>query len=127
MISFGVRLVSNAVAIWVATYLVSGILLDTEHHDTGATVLLFLGVALVFTVINMIIKPLVMLLSLPLLVLTLGIFYFVVNALMLMLTAWLSQQLGWGFEVDGFGTALLGAIIVSLVNMVISALIPDRN
>ncbi len=127
MISFAVRLVSNAVAIGVATYLLAGITLDTDHHDAGVTILLFLAVALVFTVVNMIIKPVVMVLSVPLLILTLGIFYFVVNALMLMLTAWLSQKFGWGFEVDGFGTALLGAIIVSIVNWIIGALVPDRK
>ncbi len=127
MIGFGVRLVSNAVAIWVATYLLAGITLDTAQNDTTATVLLFLAVALVFTVVNLIIKPIVMVLSLPLLILTLGIFYFIVNALMLLLTAWLSQKFGWGFEVDGFGTALVGAIIVSIVNMVLSMLIPERR
>ncbi|QDQ96516.1 phage holin family protein [Tomitella fengzijianii] len=127
MISFGVRLVSNAVAIWVATYLLAGISLDTDQHDTATAVLVFLGVALVFTVVNLIIKPIVMVLSLPLLILTLGIFYFVVNALMLMFTAWLSQEFGWGFEVEGFGTALLGAIVISIVNMILSVLIPDRR
>lgn len=126
MLSFFARLATTAIAIWAAASLISGITVDTNDQGGWATVGVYLLVALVFTLVNMFVKPLVMLLSLPLLILTLGLFYLVVNALMLMLTAWVTQQLGWGLEVSGFWTAVGGAIVISIVNMVLSALIPDR-
>ena len=125
MISFLVRLATTAVAIWAAASWLSGISVDNDGQGTWASVGIYLLVAAVFTLVNVYIKPLVMLLSLPLLILTLGLFYLVVNALMLLLAAWVTQQLGWGLEVDGFWTAVFGAIVIAVVNMVLSALIPN--
>lgn len=127
MFRFLVRLIGNAVAIWVATYFVAGMVLDAGTHDTTDRIILYVAVALIFTVINAIVKPILVVFSLPVLILTLGIFYFVINAFLLLLTAWLSQKFGWGFSIDGFGAALIGSIIVSVVNMVLSALIPERR
>lgn len=93
----------NAAALWVAAQLLSGISVD------GTSTLLL--AALVFGVVNTFIKPLVSLLSLPLTILTLGLFHFVINAALLGLTAWLTP----GFSISGFWAALFGAIIVSLV------------
>ena len=112
------RLLVNAAALWVAVRFVSGISFD------GNPVLL-LAVALVFGVINTIVKPIVTLFSLPAVLLTLGLFLLVINALMLWFTGWLSSQLGLGFHVDGFGSAFLGAIVVSLVAWVLSAFIGE--
>lgn len=126
MISFLARLATTAIAIWAAASWLGGITVDTNGHGGWAAIGIYLLVALVFTLINTFVKPLVTLLSLPLLILTLGLFYLVVNALMLLLTAWVTQQLGWGLEVDGFWTAVGGAIVISIVNMVLSGLIPDR-
>ena len=115
----------NALALAVATGLLSGISL------TGATeadrVLTLALVALVFGVVNAVVRPVVMLLSLPFIVLTLGLLVFVINALMLLLTSWLSQQLGLGFEVDGFFTAVAGAVIVTIATWVLELVLPgDR-
>jgi putative membrane protein len=107
------RLLINAAALWVAVRLVPGISFD------GNPVLL-LVVALVFGVVNTILKPIVTLLSLPAVLLTLGIFLLVINALMLWFTGWLSTSLGLGFHVAGFGAAFLGGIVVSLVAWALS-------
>ena len=70
-------------------------------------------------------RLIVRLISLPLFVLTLGLFTFVVNALMLLLTAWIGDQFDLAFEVDGFWSALLGALIISVVTFLLNVLLPD--
>ena len=124
--SFVIRVVINAVAIWLATVLLSG--LDVVGgDDTGARVLVFLVVALVFGLVNAIVKPIVKLLSLPLYILTLGLFTLVVNALMLMLVGWLSEQTAYGLRVDSFGTAVIGALIISVVSFLLSVVVPGAR
>ncbi len=110
---FVLRLLLNAAALWVALRLVSGITYDGGWVG-------FLGVALVFGVVNAVVKPLLTLFSIPFILLTLGLFIFVVNALALWITSGLSGALGLGFHVSGFGAAFLGALVVSLVNLVMS-------
>jgi putative membrane protein len=120
---FLVRLVIQAIAIWLATYLLSGLTV-TGGDSTGITVLVFLGVALVFSLVNAIVKPVAKLISLPLYLLTLGLFGLVVNALMLMLVGWLSEQTDYGLRVDSFGTAVIGALIIAVANVLMTALVP---
>jgi putative membrane protein len=79
----------------------------------------------IFGVVNAIVRPIVSLLSIPLYILTLGLFFFVVNALMLMLTSWIADQVGVPFEVDGFWTAVFGAIVISLASAAIGMLLPE--
>jgi putative membrane protein len=112
------RLIANAAALWVASYLLAGITYEGSWPG-------MLGVALVFGVVNAFIAPVLKVLSLPVQVLTLGLFTFVINALMLMLTSWLAQSVGIRFAVDGFVAALLGALIVSVVSGVLSVLLVD--
>ncbi|AQA25032.1 hypothetical protein BTZ20_1272 [Rhodococcus sp. MTM3W5.2] len=88
---------------------------------------MILFIAFVFTVINAFIKPLVQLLSLPLLILTLGLFTLVINALMLMLTSWITETTEFGISVDGFWTAVWGALIISIVNFVLTAVVPSAK
>ena len=109
-----VRWAINAIAIWAAIQLVPGI----EHTGSGASLIL---IALVFGLVNALVRPFLTLLTCPLIILTLGLFILVVNALMLGLTAWLSPSL----TVNGFGPAFLGAIIISVVSSVLSMLIKD--
>ena len=111
-------LLVNAAALWVAVRFIPGISFE------GNPVLL-LAVALVFGIINTIVKPIVTLFSLPAVLFTLGLFLLVINALMLWFTGWLSTQLGLGFHVDGFGAAFLGAIVVSLVAWILSTFIGE--
>lgn len=113
---FFIRLLVNAAALWVATRLVSGV-----SYDGGA--LPFLGVALVFGVVNALIRPVAKLLTFPLIILTLGLFALVVNGLMLWLTSSVSSALGLGFHVSGFWSAFWGALVVSIVSTILSMVI----
>lgn len=110
---FLLRLLINAAALWVAIQLVDGI----EHRGSWWSLLF---VALVFGLLNASIRPLLKLLSLPIIILTLGLFIFVINALMLMLTGWLSGLLDLGFYVAGFWDAFLGGLIISVVSFLLS-------
>ncbi len=111
--SFLLRLLINAAALWVAIQLVDGI----DHRGSWWSLLF---VALVFGVLNASVRPLLKLLSLPILIVTLGLFIFVINALMLRLTGWVSGLLGLGFYVEGFWPAFFGGLIVSIVSMMLS-------
>ena len=83
--------------------------------------------ALIFGVVNFLVKPVVKLLSLPLLILTLGLFTLVVNALMLLLTSWLADQFDLSFHVDGFWTAVVGGLIISVVSWALNVILPDGD
>lgn len=115
---FLISLLINAVALWVAARFVSGIQLP------GSITHLLL-VALVFGLVNAIIKPVLKLLSFPIQILTLGLFTLVINALMLLLTASLAK--GWGFAVDGFGPAFWGALIISVVSALLGLFTADSD
>jgi putative membrane protein len=119
-----VRLLAGAVALAVAAWLIDGI--SVGPGTDSERVLTLLAVAVIFGLVNAIVRPIVRLISLPLFILTLGLFTFVVNALMLMLTAWIGDQFDLAFEVDGFWAALLGALVISVVTFVINVLLPDK-
>lgn len=117
---FVVRVLINGVAIWLATLLLPGLTV-VGGDSTGGEVGVILLVALVFGLVNAIVKPIVNVLSIPLYILTLGLFTLVVNALMLMLTAWITEQTSWGLRIEDFGTAVLGGLIIAVVSFVLSA------
>lgn len=122
------RLIITAFAIWLASVWVDKIeIVSPEEQGTGAKVIVLLAVAVVFTVVNAFVKPLVNLLSLPLVVLTLGLFLLVVNALMLWLTAWITEATDYGLRIDGFWAAFIGAIIITVVNWVLGILVPGND
>lgn len=123
---FVVRVIVNGIAIWFATLIVPGLEIVSSSGGWN-TVGIVLLIGLVFGIINAIVKPIVALLSLPLYILTLGLFTLVVNALMLMLTAWITEQTSWGLRIDNFGTAVLGALLISIVSLVLSALVGERD
>ena len=120
-----VRVVLQAVAIWVATLLLPGLAV-VGGDSTGSRILVFLAVAVVFGLVNGIVKPILQVISFPLYLLTLGLFSLVVNALMLMLVGWISEQTTYGLRVDNFGTAVLGALIITVVTVVLGALTPRK-
>src|SRR4029453_12302979 len=93
---------------------------------TSERVFTLLLVAVIFGLVNMIVRPIARLLSIPLLILTLWLFTFIVAALMVLLTAWIADQFDLAFEVDGFWSALLGALVISVVTFVLNVLLPDR-
>lgn len=120
MIRFLIRLVVNAVAIWAAVQLVPGL-----NYVGSPTSLLI--VALVFGVVNALVRPLLLLLTCPFIILTLGLFVLVVNTIMLSLTVWLSSIWDLGLTSTGFWATFLGALVISIVSSVINLLIKDDN
>jgi putative membrane protein len=125
VVKFLLWVVVNALALAAATLLLDGITL-TGASDADRAVALVL-VALVFGVVNAVVRPVVKLLALPFLILTLGLLIFVINAFMLLLTSWVSGQVGLGFHVDGFGTALVGALVVTVATWALELVLPgDR-
>ncbi len=120
MIRFFIRLVVNAVAIWAAVQLVPGL------NYVGTTTSLLI-VALVFGVVNALVRPLLLLLTCPFIILTLGLFVLVVNTIMLSLTVWLSGIWDLGLTSTGFWATFLGAVVISLVSSVINLLIKDDH
>jgi putative membrane protein len=122
---FLLRLVVNAAALAIATWILSGITLTGS--STLRKIITLLIVALIFGVLNAIIKPLFALFTAPLILLTLGLFLIVINACMLLLTSWLAGLFDLGWEVDGFWTAVLGAIIISIVSFILNVFLPDPD
>jgi len=120
------RVLINALAIWLATLVLDG--LDVVGgEDTATTVVVFLVVALVFGIVNAVVKPIVKLFSLPLYILTLGLFTLVVNALMLSLVGWLSERTDYGLRIDSFWTAVVGALIISVVSFVLNVALKTKK
>ncbi|GAA3806333.1 phage holin family protein [Streptomyces phyllanthi] len=125
MKNFVVKTIANAGALAVAVWLLDKITLtgDSTAKEVGTLLL----VALVFGLVNVVVKPIVKLLTLPLFILTLGLFTLVVNALMLLLTSWLADKLDLSFHVEGFWTAVLGGLIVSVVSWALHVVLPDGD
>jgi putative membrane protein len=119
------RLVVNAAALAIATWILSGISLTGSN--TTRKIITLLVVALIFGILNAIIKPLFALFTAPLILLTLGLFLIVINACMLLLTSWLAGLFDLGWQVDGFWTAVLGGIIISIVSFILNVFLPDPD
>jgi putative membrane protein len=118
---FLLRLIINAVALFITAWVIPGIHLGAaERHPTTNDWITLLIVALIFGVVNAVIRPILILLSLPLEIITLGLFIFVINAFMLLLTSWIAQGMGLGFRVDKFLPALFGALLISVVSFVLN-------
>jgi putative membrane protein len=113
---FLIRLIVIAAALWVAVRFVPGI--EYAGHWSG-----LLAVALVFGVVNAVIRPILFYLTCPLVLATLGLFVFVLNGLMLWLTGALSAALGIGFSVNGIVPAILGALVVGVVSTILSVFV----
>ena len=116
MRNFVIRLFVNALALSAAARVVSGIELSGDFGNV-------LMVALVFGLLNALVKPVLMLLSFPVILLTLGLFAFVLNGIMLLVTANLTEHLA----VSGLGAAIIGSLVVSLVSALLGGLLPDRK
>jgi putative membrane protein len=116
IVSFAIRWLILAVAVWVAAEIVPGIHLDGWE----STVI----VALILSLLNMFVKPLLVAISLPVTILTLGLFLIIINTAMLGLTAWIAGQMDdLRFDIDDFWAALVGAIIISIVSFVLGIFI----
>jgi putative membrane protein len=121
-----VKIVVNAVAIWVAAAVVPGV--DVSGDGTGRTIITLLVVGAIFGVLNAVVKPIIKLFALPFYVLTLGLFAFIVNAFMLQILSWLSDQLNISFHIDHFfWSAIAAAVVVTFVSMVLNLVLPDGD
>lgn len=133
MLRFLVRVVINGLALWLTSLLIAGvdIVAGAGAPETGEpvlnTVIVLAVVALIFTLVNAIVKPIVKTLAFGFYVLTLGLFFLVVNALMLLLTSWISGYTDFGLTVDGFWTAVLAALVISIISLLLSVFMPDEK
>lgn len=125
MKNFVVKTIANAGALAVSVWLLDKITLTGD--STGKKVWTLLLVALVFGVVNFLVKPILQVLTFPLFILTLGLFTLVINALMLLLTSWLADKLDLSFHVEGFWTAVLGGLIISIVSWALNVVLPDGD
>jgi putative membrane protein len=123
VVAFVVRVVVVAVALAVAVWLVDGIELGAS--STGGKIGTLLVVALIFGIVNAVLKPIIKVIGCPLYVLTLGLFGLVVNALLFWLVGTLSSAVGLPFVVEGFWPGFWGAIVVAVVGFVLHLIIPD--
>lgn len=122
------RIVVTALALWICDLIFDNLEIY-GGDDTLGRILVILGVAAIFSLVSMIVKPIVSLISLPLLILTLGLFYLLINALMLWITSWLTSQVGdWGLEVHGgFWWYLWIALILAVLQTVIGWVVPGKR
>lgn len=115
----------NALALAAAAALVDGIRVTGD--TTSDQALTLLGVALIFGVVNAVVRPVLKLLTLPFIILTLGLLILAINALMLMLTGWISDQFGLDFHVEGFWSAVFGGIVVAVSTWALEFVLPEQN
>ena len=115
-----IKWVINTIAIMLAIKFVPGIVYSGEWWG-------ILIVSMIFGLVNTVIRPLIKLFTFPLLILTLGLFTFIINAMMLSLTSWLSETLRLGFHVEGFKAAFWGSFVISIVSMVLGCLMPPED
>lgn len=115
-----IRWAVNAIALWAAIYIVPGL-----SHDGTTTSLII--IALIFGLVNALVRPILLLLTCPLIILTLGFFILVVNTLMLSITGWVSDLFGLGYSSSGFWATFFGAVVISIVSGVLNVMLKDDN
>lgn len=122
------RIVVTALALWISDLIFDNLEIYGGDGALGR-ILVILGVAVIFSLVSMIVKPIVSLVSLPLLILTLGLFYLLINALMLWLTSWITDQIGgWGLDISGgFWWYLWIALILAVLQTVIGWVVPGKK
>jgi putative membrane protein len=129
-VRFVTWLLTTAAAVAVATWLFDDIYFtgpSTGAEELQHKILPLLLVALILGVVSMYVEPVVKFFSIPFIILTIGLFLLVINALMLMLTAWIAGQIGVGFHVDGFWTAVLGGLVVMVATWILEIVLPDGD
>ncbi len=123
MNKFIIRWIINAVGLYAALALVPGIEMQSQGSEKWVALIVL---ALIFGLLNAVLRPLVVFLTCPLIILTLGLGTLLINTLMFYLTGQIGASFGWGFTVDGFVPAFLGALVVSVVSFVLSMVLRDE-
>ena len=124
---FLVKLIVNAVALWVTTLIVAGLRVEPYAPDTVAVLLTYLLISLIFGFVNGFVGGFVRIVAFPLYVLTLGLLSFIVNGLLLMLVAWISGLLGFGLVVESFWWGVLGAFVLAIFSWLFGLLVRPLN
>jgi putative membrane protein len=125
MFNFAIQTVINGLALWIAAWAIPGITFG-DDLGTANTVLTVGIVALIFGLVNALVRPIAALLSLPFIILTLGLFIFILNAAMLQLTSWLAGVFDLAFHVENFfWDAIWGALIITFVSLLLGFLKTD--
>lgn len=128
MKNFLIRVAINGLALWVAALVLEGVHLGEGDASWTSNVVTIVLVALLFGLINAVIKPIVKLFSLPFIILTLGLFTFIVNAFMLQITEWIGEALDLAFSIDEFfWDAVFAAVIITLVSWALNVVLPDDD
>jgi putative membrane protein len=119
-----IRLAITAVSLWIATLLIDGIQLTTDSVPKKIGTLL--AVAVIFGIVNAVLRPIIKTIGCGLYVLTLGLIAVVVNGLLFLLTSWIASQFDLPFHVDNFWpSAVFGALLVGIVSWILNMLVPD--
>ncbi|WP_285114809.1 phage holin family protein [Leifsonia sp. fls2-241-R2A-40a] len=125
---FLLRLIINAIALWLMTLIVSGVTVVPYAPDTTARILTYLLIALIFGVVNAIIGTVIRIIAIPLYILTLGLISLIVNAFLLFIVSWISDALGFGLHIDGFWSGVLGALVLAIIAWLLGLIIrPARR
>lgn len=125
---FLIRIVINGVAIWLTTLIVSGVHVTPYDDGVLPTVVTYLVVGLVFGIVNAIIGTLIRIVAFPLYILTLGLISFIVNGILLLITAGVTSWFGFGLTIDGFWWGVLGALVLGIINWIFGAILkPQLN
>jgi putative membrane protein len=119
-VDYVIQILINAAALYVAQLLIDGVDFDFGQENAWLS---FLLVALIFGLVNTFLKPVLRILTLPITIITVGLFLLVLNALLLLLVGAISSELRLGFTVDGFLPALLGSIVISIVGLLLSMVV----
>lgn len=126
--NFLLRLITNAIAIWLTTLLLSGITVRPFSDDQWWQIgLSYLIVAFIFAVVNGILGTIVKIVAIPLYVITLGLISFVINGVLLLIVASVTEWFGFGLRVENLGWAILGAIVISIINAIIGAILRPQQ
>ncbi|MDQ0894027.1 phage holin family protein [Agromyces ramosus] len=124
---FFVKVIVIAFALWLTTFIVSGVNVVPYDDTTIATVLTYLLVALIFGLVNAFIGTFIRVVAFPIYVLTLGLISFIVNGLLLLIVDWISGLMGFGLRIDGFWWGVLGALVLGLISWLIGLLVRPRS
>ncbi|MFJ3394491.1 phage holin family protein [Leifsonia aquatica] len=125
---FLLKVIINALALWLTTLIVSGVTVHPYEDTTSATVLTYLLIAVIFGVVNAVIGTAIRVVAFPIYILTLGLISLVVNALLLLIVSWISDAMGFGLHVDGFWAGVLGALVLGIIAWLFGLIVrPNRS